>query len=170
MSIALKFTHFDGLLLRQQSSHKVVRSMTTDATGKSVPTIESYVTEGTEWKFDAGPDRKILELGQDTDDRRRDASGKPVKLGTYTAHISAGLKNLVVENSGKSKNVEFRNASVRNQMKVRYQQNTELKNAKGDGKHFEWKDSAPPQYVAPNTWSGVFVGDGQRAILDEMPT
>jgi hypothetical protein len=40
-----------------------------------------------------------------------------------------------------------------------------------DGKDVhEWKDSGNAQYFRPNDFMGVYVGTGQRAVVDEMPT
>jgi hypothetical protein len=163
MAIKLKIQHREGLRLRQQTAQEVTR-----AEG-------NVVTKGTDWKFDKHADyegRPIDELDQDRDARLIDGAGKKLRLGTYTIHINAGMHNLVVEQKGKVKSVDFKNEAIRNQIRVRYQ---ELKNTgrkTKDGKEiFEWRDApGAPIYIPPNTWGGAFVGDGQRAILDEMPT
>lgn len=157
MSIALKFMHIDGLRLRQQSAHDVER------------TPDNQIVGGKEWRFDIGPDRKPLEVEQDKDERRRDAKGMPELMGTYTAHITAGLRNLVVEKSGKAENIQFRNGSVRNKMKVRYQKLVTIKNEKTGKDSQKWED-AGTQFVDANTYGGAFIGDGTRVILDEQPT
>lgn len=149
MSIKLSLKHSEGLRLRNQSAIKVEKD------GK--PTNEVV------WKFD--PE----DCKQDEDLRKVEADGSHVKLGTYTSYITTGLKNLVVERKGKVEHVDFRNSSLRNQLRIRYQKLVEVK--KGDkvtGK--EWRFDGQPTYIPANTWTGVFVGDGQRAILDEMPT
>ena len=157
MSIALKFNHIEGLRLRQQSAHDVQR------------TADNQIVGGKEWRFDVGADRKPLEVEQDKDERRRDATGAPALLGTYTAHITAGLRNLVVEKSGKAENIPFRNSAIRNRLKVRYQTLVTQKHEKSDKVTQKWQDSNS-QFVEPNSWGGAFVGDTTRVILEEMPT
>jgi len=158
MSILLKLTHKDGLRLRQQGACKVERN------------VNGVALKGLEWKFD--PD----DCKQDEDQRKRDQDGRPIKLGTYSVHITANLKNLVIERKGSVESVDFRNSALRNQLRVQYQALTETRPAQMNGEKVvksavkEWKNSGPAQYVAPNTFTGVFVGDGQRAIIDEMPT
>lgn len=162
MSIELRLTHEEGLRLRQQSAHAVTR-----AEG-------NVVTAGKDWKFDKLQDyegKPVDEVDQDRDARQVDGAGKKLKLGKYTVHITAGTRNLVVERKGKVKSLDFLNRAIRNQLRIKYQ---ELKDTgrKVNGKAIhEWKDSAGPAlYIPPNTWGGAFVGDGQRAVIDEMPT
>ncbi len=157
MSIMLQFKHVDGLRLRQQSAHDVER------------TPDNQIVAGKEWRFDIGPDRKPQEVEQDKDERRRDAQGHPTLLGTYTAHITAGLRNLVVEKTGKAENIAFRNSSVRNKLKVRYQTLTGEGAEPGKKVKQQWKDSGT-QFVDANSWGGAFIGDTTRVILDEQPT
>lgn len=167
MSVQLKLTHEEGLRLRQQTAHKVERAAAS-GDGGGVPVI------GTDWKFDKYQDatgKTTEEVPQDRDPRHVGPDGKHLLLGTYTIHVTANMRNLVVERKGKVKSFDFKNPAVRNQMRIRYQ--TLEKNGKKtkDGKDIhEWKDSGQPQYVPPNTFGGAFVGDNQRAILDEMPT
>lgn len=152
MSITLKITHLDGMRLRQQSA--------------------SRKEDGTlEWKFDP------TELQQDEDPRKVDSHGKHEKLGTYTMHLTSSLKNLVVEKKGKQESCNFRNSSLRNQMRMKVQTLTEIKPVKLDEAGnvlkravMEWKDGGAVQYIPANQWTGIMVGDNQRAILDEMPT
>lgn len=163
MGIRLKIQHREGLRLRQQTAQQVTR-----AEG-------NVVTAGTDWKFDKHTDyegRPIDELDQDRDVRLVDGSGKKVRLGTYTVHINAGTHNLVIEQKGKVKSLDFKNEAIRNQIRIRYQELVNTGRVTKDKKPiFEWKDQAgAPIYVAPNTWGGAFVGEGQRAVLDEMPT
>jgi hypothetical protein len=107
---------------------------------------------------------------QDTDTRRLDNHGKPLPLGTYTCHIAANLRNLVVEKKGKVEAIQFRNASLRNQMKIRQQEFVDSGKKDKAGKPIkEWK-TTKQEYLPANEWGGVFAGDGTRAILDEMPT
>jgi hypothetical protein len=157
MSVTLKLKHLEGLRLRNQSAHKIAR------TGKEGD--GGTVIKGEEWKFD--PD----DCKQDEDQRKVEADGSHVKLGTYTVYITAGLKNLVVERKGKVEHVDFKNSALRNQLRIRYQKLVD-ENAGKEGKkpHLIWKPEGQPQYIPANTWTGVFVGDGQRAIVDEMPT
>jgi hypothetical protein len=157
VSIALRFSHVEGLRLRQQSAHEVAR------------TPDNQIIGGKEWRFDVGADRKPLEVEQDKDERRRDAAGQPTLLGTYTAHVTAGLRNVVVEKTGKAENIPFRNGSVRNKLKVRYQTLVEHKNEKTDKVTHKWQDSGT-QFVDANSWGGAFIGETMRVIMDEMPT
>jgi hypothetical protein len=150
MSITLKLNHVEGLNLRQQAAHKVVR------------TEDGHVVGGVDWKFEPPTDVEAGSLARDTHIRELDSKGRPKKLDTYTVYITAGLKNLVVSKKGPIVSVDFRNSSLRNQMRIKLQ--------KLDPKSKQWKDDGAPQYVPPNSPWGVFVGDGQRAILDEMPT
>ena len=167
MSIQLKLTHEEGLRLRQQSAQKVER-----ANGNGP------VTAGTDWKFDKYQDetgRTFEEVPQDKDPRRVGNDGKKIPLGTYTLHVSAGQKNLVVERKGKVVPFNFKNPAVRNQMRIQHQTLVQkMKDGKPmlkDGKPVHvWENSGQPQYIPPNSFGGVYVGDGQRAILDEQPT
>jgi hypothetical protein len=154
MSIQLKIIYKEGLRVRQQSAHKAERVG-----------AENILVSGTEWRFDP------TDVEQDKDQRRVDRDGKPEKLGTFTVHIVAGLKNMVLEKKGKSEHVEFRNGALRNQMRIKMQELVEVRKAK-DGKTpvMEWKENGPVQYVPPNSWTGVAVGDGLRAIVEELPT
>lgn len=138
MSITLAFRHIDGLVLQQQTLYKDKDSQT--------------------WKND--PEA----VKQDEDPRRRDERGLPTKLGTYHMHLTANLKNLVISNKGPVTHVDFRNSSLRNQLRIKTQVLTDVKGRK------EWKDSGTPVFVPANAFGGAFVGTGQRAILDEMPT
>ena len=149
MSITLKLNHVDGLNLRQQMANKVER------------TEGNQVVRGTEWKLEPAID-PVTGLDQDRDIRKIGVDGKKEKLGTYTVHITAGLKNLIVSKKGPIVSVDFRNSSLRNQMRIKMQ--------KFDTKDKKWKDDGSAQYIPPNSPYGVYVGDGQRAILDEMPT
>jgi hypothetical protein len=150
----LKVRHVDGLRLRQQSN---VGS-----------TVDGVTTK--EWKFE--PE----ECRQDEDSRLVGADGKKVKLGTYTVYLTAGVRNLVIEKKGKVESYDLKNSALRNQMRVQYQK---LQPVTKDGKPaktkegktiMEWKNDGPAQYTPPNTVGGAFVGDGQRVIVDEMPT
>lgn len=163
MSIKLKLQHSEGLRLRQQTAQDVTR------------TEGNLVTAGKDWKFDKHVDyegRPSDELDQDRDPRLVDGSGKKLRLGTYTVHINAGMHNLVIERKGKVKSLDFKNESIRNQLRIKYQELKETGRKTKDGKPiFEWKDQAgAPIFIPPNSWGGAFVGEGQRAILDEMPT
>jgi hypothetical protein len=153
MSVTLKLKHQDGTRFRQQMARKVER------------TENGTVLKGTEWAFERE------DCQQDEDARKVDSDGKKLKLGTYTIYVTAGLKNLVIEKKGKVEHVDFRNSSLRNQLRVQYQKLVDANEKKGDKKpHFEWRNDGSPQYVPANTFTGVFVGDNQRAIIDEMPT
>jgi hypothetical protein len=161
MSVQLKLTHEEGVRLRQQTAHKVERH------------VNGVPLTGTDWRFDKYQDetgKTFEEVQQDRDPRRIGNDGKKLPLGTYTLHVTAGMRNLVVERKGKVTPFNFKNPAVRNQMRIKYQELVAT-DRKKDGKVVhEWKDSGSAQYIPPNTFGGVFVGDNQRAILDEMPT
>lgn len=177
MSIQLKLTHEEGLRLRQQQAQEVTRTedrQVTDADGTKQNVRGGFIQGGKEWKFVRGQDNNghaTEEVQQDEDLRRLDANGKKLKLGTYTVHVTAGIRNLVVERAGKVAPFNFKNPAVRNQVRVKYQTLEKTGRKTKDGKEIhEWKDSGSPQYFPPNTHMGVFVGTGQRAVVDEMPT
>jgi len=153
MSIALKIEHVDGVRLRQQSAHKIER-------------VEGVgVKSGTDWRFDAA------DCAQDEDYRRVGPDGKKIKLGTYTVHVTAGMRNLVVERKGKVAPLNFKNPAIRNQIRVQYQKLTPTGRKTKEGKEVhEWKNDGPAKFIPPNTFDGVFVGESQRAIVEEMPT
>jgi len=164
MSIELRLTHEEGLRLRQQTAQDVQRT-NPDGTG--------FVKAGKDWKFDRYQEQNGAwkdEVQQDLDPRRVGPDGKKIPLGTYTVYITHGLRNLVVERKGKVKAFNFLNRAIRNQMRVQYQKLEATNRKKGDKVVHEWVNDGGPQYVPPNTPYGVFVGDNQRAILDEMPT
>jgi hypothetical protein len=176
MSIQLKLNHEEGLRLRQQTAHKVER---VEGIADKSGTTPGAVKSGTDWKFDKYQEdngKTTDEVPQDRDPRRVGNDGKKIPLGTYTLHITAGMRNLVVERKGKVSPFNFKNEAVRNQMRIRYQVLSVKKGKDGspvqkDGKPVHvWEDSGQPQYIPPNTFGGVYVGDNQRAILDEMPT
>jgi hypothetical protein len=161
MSIALKIEHVEGVRLRQQSAHKIERAPA-PGDGKE-PT--GPVKSGTDWRFD------VADCAQDEDYRRVGPDGKKIKLGTYTVHVTAGMRNLVVERKGKVAPLNFKNPAVRNQIRVQYQKLVPTGRKTKEGKEVhEWKNDGPAKYIAPNTFDGVFVGEAQRAIVDEMPT
>jgi len=164
MSITLKLTHEEGIRLRQQAAHKVEHKDLT--TGVPTQTVD--------WRFvkRPGSDGKITEeCSQDEDPRRVDSNGRKVQLGTYTLHITAGMNNLVIERKGKVAPYSFKNNAIRNQVRVQHQRLIDSGRVTKDKKPVhEWKNDGAAKYIPPNTFDGVFVGDGQRAILDEMPT
>jgi hypothetical protein len=156
MSVSIKLNHEEGIRLRQQSAHK------------------DELTNTVEWRFIKRPasDGKITEeCQQDEDPRRTDSHGRKEKLGTYTLHITANMNNLVIERKGKVAPYQFKNPAIRNQVRVQHQRLVDSGRVTKDKKPVhEWKNDGAPKYVPANTFDGVFVGDGQRAILDEMPT
>jgi hypothetical protein len=180
MSVTLKLNQEEGIRLRQQEAHKVEQKVPRKVERKNELTGEvEHVTEHdtvkvTEWRF-----RKILtsdgktteDCQQDEDPRRVDSTGRKVQLGTYTVHITSGMNNLVIERKGKVAPFNFKNNAIRNQVRIRYQRLVDSGRVTKDKKPIhEWKDDGQPQYLPPNTFGGAFVGDGQRAIVDEMPT
>jgi hypothetical protein len=163
MSVTLKLVHEEGVRLRQQAAHKIESKDLTGAISQSV-----------DWRFVKRPasDGKIVEeCQQDEDPRRVDANGRKAQLGTYTLHITAGMNNLVVERKGKVTPFSFKNPAIRNQVRIQHQKLVDSGRKTKDSKPVhEWKNDGAATYIPPNTFGGVFVGDGQRAILDEMPT
>jgi hypothetical protein len=164
MSVTLKLVHEEGIRLRQQAAHKIEHK--DEKTGA--------VSQSVDWRFVKRPasDGKITEeLQQDEDPRRVDSNGRKVQLGTYTVHVTHGMNNLVIERKGKVTPFNFKNGAIRNQVRVQYQRLGDSGRKTKDHKPVhEWKNDGQPQYLPPNTFGGAFVGDGQRAILDEMPT
>jgi hypothetical protein len=164
MSVTVKLVYEEGIRLRQQEAHKIEHK--DDKTGA--------VSQSVDWRFVKRPasDGKIVEeCQQDEDSRRVDASGRKVKLGTYTLHITAGMNNLVIERKGKVAPYSFKNPAIRNQVRVQHQKLVDSGRKTQDKKPVhEWKNDGAAKYIPPNTFDGVFVGDGQRAILDECPT
>jgi hypothetical protein len=163
MSITLKLQHEEGLRLRQQAAHKIEGK---DLTGAATHTVD--------WRFTKRPasDGKLVEeCQQDEDPRRVDSNGRKAQLGTYTVHVTAGMNNLVIERKGKVAPYSFKNPAIRNQARVQHQKLVESGRKTKEGKPvYEWKNDGAAKYIPPNTFDGVFVGDGQRAIVDEMPT
>jgi hypothetical protein len=164
MSVTLKLTYEEGIRLRQQSAHKIEHK--DEKTGATSSTVD--------WRFVKRPasDGKIVEeCQQDEDPRRVDSNGRKVQLGTYTVHVTHGMNNLVIERKGKVTPFNFKNGAIRNQVRIQYQRLVDSGRKTKDQKPVhEWKNDGAPQYLPPNTFGGAFVGDGQRAIVDEMPT
>lgn len=154
MGTQLKLDYVDGLRLRHQMAHTVER-LSQDKGGD--------VQGGTEWRF-------AEDVPRDIDPRKRDSNGAPMILNTLTFYISYGLKNVVVEKKGKPENLTFRNTSLRNSLRIKQQAFTNSgKVDKNEQPIKKWMDQST-MYLPANTWGGVFVGDGNRAIVDEMPT
>lgn len=164
MSVTLKLVHEEGIRLRQQAAHKI----------EHVDEKTKQSSVQTDWRFVKRPasDGKIVEeCQQDEDPRRVDSNGRKVQLGTYTVHVTAGMNNLVIERKGKVTPFNFKNGAIRNQVRVQYQKLVDSGRKTKDQKPVhEWKNDGAAQYMPPNTFGGAFVGDGQRAIVDEMPT
>ena len=164
MSVTLKLVHEEGVRLRQQAAHKIEHK--DDLTGAVTPSVD--------WRFvrrQASDGKLVEECLQDEDPRRIDAHGRKLQLGTYTVHVTAGMNNLVIERKGKVAPFNFKNPAIRNQVRVQYQRLVESGRKTKEGKPVhEWKNDGQTKYIPPNTFDGVFVGDGQRAIVDEMPT
>lgn len=154
MAIALRFEHVDGIRLRQQMAQKTERNK------------DGVISLGTEWRFEKAPgSREDAEVPRDVDQRTKEPTS------TYSPTINYGLKNLIVERKGPIVHLQFRNSSVRNQLRIKVQSLTSTGKKGSDGVEIKkWQDSGPVQYLAPQMWGGVAVGDGVRAILDEMPT
>lgn len=159
MSVTLKLPYVEGIRLRQQAATNITR------------TTSGEVVNGKEWKFE--PKDCERELHQ----RLVGPDGKKVPLDHFIVYVTAGMRNLVVEKKGKIESYNFQNTALRNQLRVKYQKLVPVVDKKGEpaktkeGKPImEWKDEGQPNYVAPNTYTGVYVGDGQRAMVDEMPT
>jgi hypothetical protein len=172
MSVTLKLIHEEGIRLRQQAAHKIEHKPAhkDELTGTTTPAVEA----STDWRFTKrqGSDGKIVEdCQQDEDPRRVDSNGRKAQLGTYTVHVTAGMNNLVIERKGKITPFNFKNGAIRNQVRIQYQRLVDSGRQTKDKKPIhEWKNDGAPQYLPPNTFGGAFVGDGQRAIVDEMPT
>ena len=145
MSTLIQLRHIDGLRIRQQDYKDVPDSRFTGdlKDGEQPPMVKR-------WKFptDGG------DVRQDVDNRTHEP------MGTYSPYIAYNLRNLVIERRGKPENVTFRNANVRQVLKVTQQ---EL------GKDKKWKPNGVTM-IQPNTWGGVHVGEGNRAIVEELPT
>jgi hypothetical protein len=183
MSVTLKLVHEEGIRLRQQTAHKIEH--TKDKTVEKVDTLTGEKTiektgeketthTSVEWRFvkrPASDGKQVEECQQDEDPRRVDSNGRKVQLGTYTVHVTAGMNNLVIERKGKVAPFNFKNNSIRNQVRVQYQKLADSGRKTQDKKPVhEWKNDGPPKYIPANTFDGAFVGDGQRVIVDEMPT
>ncbi len=164
MSVTLKLVHEEGIRLRQQSAHKTEHK--DEKTGAISTSIE--------WRFmkrQAQNGHTVEECQQDEDPRRTDSNGRKLQLGTYTVHVTAGMNNLVIERKGKVMPYNFKNGAIRNQVRIQYQRLVDSGRKTKDQKPVhEWKNDGAAKYIPPNTFDGVFVGDGQRAIVDEMPT
>ncbi len=157
MAIALRFEHIEGLRLRQQQAKKVQFS---EGENGGTP----IASDKMEWTFDGA------DCAQDTDPRKVDNKGKPLPLGTYTVHIAANLRNLVVEKKGPITAIQFRNAALRNQMKIRQQEFKDTGKKDKNNKPIKDWVTTKQEYLPANTYGGAYAGDGIRAILDEMPT
>jgi hypothetical protein len=159
MAIFLTLQHVDGLRLRQQVAATVERV-------KGTETSDGMVVGAKEWHFEKKPGtREDVEVEQDRDKRNPDKL-----LGTYSPSISFGLKNLVVERKGAVTNIDFRNSSVRNIMRIKTQVLAPVGKKDKEGKDIKaWTDQNTI-YLPPNQWGGFAVGEGLRIILDEMPT
>src|ERR1700676_1321536 len=172
MSVTLKLVHEEGIRLRQQAAHRVEH--TEDKIDSLTGTKTKVAGTSVDWRFVKRPasDGKIVEeCQQDEDPRRVDANGRKAQLGTYTIHITAGMNNLVIERKGKVAPYSFKNPAIRNQVRVQHQRLVDSGRKTSDKKPIhEWKNDGAAKYIPPNAFDGVFVGDGQRAVLDEMPT
>lgn len=172
MSVTLKLVHEEGIRLRQQSAHKIEGKPEhkDELTGVVTPAVAPSV----DWRFIkrlASDGKTVEECQQDEDPRRVGNDGKKLQLGTYTVHVTYGMNNLVIERKGKVTPFNFKNPAIRNQVRIQYQTLVDSGRQTKDKKPVhEWKNSGQPQYLPPNTFGGAFVGDGQRAIIDEMPT
>lgn len=173
MSVTLKLVHEEGIRLRQQSAHKIEGKLEhkDELTGTVTPAVSPTV----DWLFIkrlASDGKTTEECQQDEDPRRTDSNGRKLQLGTYTVHVTSGMNNLVIERKGKVAPFNFKNNSIRNQVRVQYQKLVDSGRTTTKDKKpvHEWKNDGAAKYVPPNTFDGAFVGDGQRVIVDEMPT
>jgi len=158
MTIFLRIEDIEGLRIRQQIGQKVSRVVGSDLS-------DGLVTGNTEWKFEKDPiTRHDVEIALDLDQRTQ----RPLKTRSFS--VSFALKNAIVDRKGKAENVSFRNESVRNVLRVKVQ-SLDATDKKDSNKEFikAWKDHTT-LFVQPGQWGGAVVGDGLRAILDEMPT
>lgn len=144
MSTQLQIRHADGLRLRQQAYKEVPDSKFKPEKEGDVPPMVKV------WRFpeDGG------EVAQDIDHRTH------VPLGTYSPYVAYNIRNLVLESKGVKQNVTFRNANVRQVLKITQQ---EL------GKDKKWRPIGSDM-IPPNTFGGCVVGAGNRAIVEELPT
>jgi len=140
MATQIQVRHIEGLRLRQQTLREVPDSK---HKGEGEPPMIKV------WKFEP------QDVPQDLDVRTREP------LGIYSVHVAYNLRNLVVERKGKGENVTFRNANVRQVLRI--------KQEALDGNK-KWKPAGAPILLDPNTWGGAFVGDGNRAVIEELPT
>ena len=154
MTVMLTIQHVDGIRLRQQLAHDVQR-VANEKGGN--------VIGGKEWHF-------ADEIQRDVDPRRRDNNGAPLQLPTYTFYVSYGMKNVVIEKKGKPENLTFRNAALRNQLRIKIENFVDSGRKDKNGKPVMHWTTVTTQYVPANEWTGVCVGDGIRAIVDEQPT
>ena len=158
MTIFLKIDHMPGIRIRQQVAHSVARTSGTELS-------DGLVVGGKEWKFEKDPiTKKDVEVPRDLDQRTQ----KP--LNTYSFSVSFGLKNAVIDRQGKAENVSFRNESVRNVLRVKVESYEPTEKRDSNKEPIKaWKPHSTLQ-VQPGQWGGAVVGDGLRAILDELPT
>lgn len=145
MSTMIQLRHIDGLRVRQQDYKDVPDSRFKGELkeGEQLPTVKA-------WRFpvDGG------EVRQDVDNRTHEP------LGSYSPYIGYNLRNLVIDRKGKQENVTFRNGNVRQSLKISQQ---EL------GRDKKWKP-AGVSILSANSWGGCVVGDGNRAVIEELPT
>jgi hypothetical protein len=126
---------------------------------------DGLVVNGKDWRFEKDPvTKKDVDIDFDRDPRTQ----QPLK--THSFSLSFGLKNAVIDRHGKAENVAFRNESVRNVLRVKILSHEPTAKKAADGDFIRaWKEHSTI-FVPPGQWGGAVVGDGLRAILDEMPT
>ena len=164
MAILLSLTHQPGLKLRQQTAHTVIRDKDTVTQEGADPSQSTgAVLLGKEWKFEPDPiTGGDMEVPRDRNPRTQEP------LSTYSVTLAYGLRNLVAEKAGKVEHLTFRNSSIRNPLRIRYQHQVIERSKKGDDVK-QWRNGSI-SYLPAGQWGGVAIGDGTRAILDEQPT
>lgn len=171
MAVQIQFRHVEGMRIRQQTFRDIPHTVPAklkrapdpnfpDDPSRSIEVLlePERIENVREWKFE--PE----DIPQDEDARTH----KPT--GVYTVHLAYNLKNVVLERKGPGENVTFRNAGIRNTLRIWQQTFTDTGKLSKGGKAIKDWVKQSPSLLAPNTYGGVFIGDGNRAIVEELPT